>query len=126
MGEIIPTPLGEGIRYPCGCVHMVASRAALSAGWGQLHLPYPQHVKILRALVLGELEKGQRQFQALCFVIRLRNHEIIPSESMAKLRQVRPPHQSLLPSTPPSSQHSHPCSQCGPSLHPPHPASTRP
>lgn len=27
-----------------------------------------QDVKIFRALILGELEKGQSQFQALCFV----------------------------------------------------------
>lgn len=65
--------------------------------------PLPQHVKILRALVLGELEKGQRQFQALCFVTRLRDHEIIPSEAMAKLRQVRPPCQPLRPAPPPPS-----------------------
>lgn len=57
----------------------------------QCNFCLPQHVKILRALVLGELEKGQHQFQALCFVTRLRDHEIIPSEAMAKLRQVRPP-----------------------------------
>lgn len=30
-------------------------------------LPH-QDVKIFRALILGELEKGQSQFQALCFV----------------------------------------------------------
>lgn len=51
---------------------------------------FRKHVKILRALVLGELEKGQHQFQALCFVTRLRDHEIIPSEAMAKLRQKNP------------------------------------
>lgn len=47
-----------------------------------------QEVKIFRALILGELERGQSQFQALCFVTRLHRNEIIPSESMAKLRQV--------------------------------------
>ena len=50
-------------------------------------LPH-QDVKIFRALILGELEKGQSQFQALCFVTRLHHNEIIPSEAMAKLRQV--------------------------------------
>lgn len=45
-------------------------------------------MKIFRALILGELERGQSQFQALCFVTRLHRNEIIPSESMAKLRQV--------------------------------------
>lgn len=57
--------------------------------------PYPsalfhQYVKIFRALILGELEKGQSQFQALCFVTRLQHNEIIPSEAMAKLRQKNP------------------------------------
>lgn len=45
-------------------------------------------MKIFRALILGELEKGQSQFQALCFVTWLHHNEIIPSEAMAKLRQV--------------------------------------
>ncbi|KAJ1075664.1 hypothetical protein K5549_017706, partial [Capra hircus] len=49
-----------------------------------------QDVKIFRALILGELEKGQSQFQALCFVTRLHHNEIIPSEAMAKLRQKNP------------------------------------
>ncbi|CAK6448677.1 unnamed protein product [Pipistrellus nathusii] len=51
---------------------------------------FRKHVKILRALVLGEQEKGQRHFQALCFLTRLRDHDIIPSEAMAKLRQKNP------------------------------------
>lgn len=69
----------------------VLSRAGLGpflpAG---LHPPTPpfQDVKIFRALILGELEKGQSQFQALCFVTRLHHNDIIPSEAMAKLRQV--------------------------------------
>ncbi|XP_042738494.1 out at first protein homolog isoform X2 [Lagopus leucura] len=49
-----------------------------------------EEVKIFRALILGELERGQSQFQALCFVTRLHRNEIIPSESMAKLRQKNP------------------------------------
>lgn len=54
-----------------------------------VYLSLFQEVKIFRALILGELERGQSQFQALCFVTRLHRNEIIPSESMAKLRQVR-------------------------------------
>lgn len=65
-----------------------------------------QEVKIFRALILGELERGQSQFQALCFVTRLHRNEIIPSESMAKLRQVWP----ILP----SSQDSHSSPACLP------------
>lgn len=47
-----------------------------------------QDVKIFRALILGELERGQSQYQALCFISRLNHNEFIPSESMARLRQV--------------------------------------
>lgn len=46
-----------------------------------------QDVKIFRALILGELERGQNQYQALCFISHLNRNEIIPSESMARLRQ---------------------------------------
>lgn len=51
---------------------------------------FKQDVKIFRALILGELERGQSQYQALCFVTRLNHNEIIPSESMARLRQKNP------------------------------------
>lgn len=72
----------------------VLSRAGLGflppAGLHHFSLPL-QDVKIFRALILGELEKGQNQFQALCFVTRLQHNEIIPSEAMAKLRQVSTP-----------------------------------
>lgn len=51
---------------------------------------FKQDVKIFRALVLGELERGQSQYQALCFIARLSHNEIIPSESMARLRQKNP------------------------------------
>lgn len=85
MGKIkIPRPTEGGVRAP---------------GWAGGEAPRPpagphpsassrQYVKIFRALILGELEKGQSQFQALCFVTRLHPNEIIPSEAMAKLRQV--------------------------------------
>ncbi|XP_068173913.1 out at first protein homolog [Antennarius striatus] len=51
---------------------------------------FKQDVKIFRALILGELERGQNQYQAVCFVSRLSRNEIIPSESMARLRQKNP------------------------------------
>ncbi|MEQ2199681.1 hypothetical protein XENOCAPTIV_008162 [Xenoophorus captivus] len=37
-----------------------------------------EEVKIFRALILGELERGQNQYQALCFISRLSRNEIIP------------------------------------------------
>ncbi|XP_051962931.1 out at first protein homolog [Xyrauchen texanus] len=51
---------------------------------------FRQDVKIFRALILGELERGQSQYQALCFITRLNHNDIIPSESMARLRQKNP------------------------------------
>ncbi|KAF5896856.1 out at first protein, partial [Clarias magur] len=51
---------------------------------------FKQDVKIFRALILGELERGQSQYQALCFITRLSHNEIISSESMARLRQKNP------------------------------------
>ncbi|XP_008568418.1 PREDICTED: out at first protein homolog [Galeopterus variegatus] len=96
----IPRPAGGR------CLLQTMSRHVLSTAqaehqvgwWGGLltptglpsSRPSPQDVKIFRALILGELEKGQSQFQALCFVTRLQHNEIIPSEAMAKLRQKNP------------------------------------
>ncbi|XP_062873255.1 out at first protein homolog [Trichomycterus rosablanca] len=51
---------------------------------------FKQDVKIFRALILGELERGQNQYQALCFITRLDHNEVISSESMARLRQKNP------------------------------------
>lgn len=99
----------ERENFPCRQEGGVYCRAAsrpvssagseLSTGWAGEEAPPPlvsshssallhQDVKIFRALILGELEKGQSQFQALCFATRLHHNEIIPSEAMAKLRQV--------------------------------------
>lgn len=51
---------------------------------------FSQNVKIIRSLILGELERGQSQYQALCFITKLDKNEIIPSDSMVKLRQKNP------------------------------------
>ncbi|KAG9282016.1 hypothetical protein AMEX_G607 [Astyanax mexicanus] len=51
---------------------------------------FRRHVKVLRALVLGEPERGQTQYQSLCFITRLEHGEIIPSEAMVRLRQKNP------------------------------------
>eukprot|EP00063_Salmo_salar_P017675 XP_013992510.1 PREDICTED: out at first protein homolog isoform X2 [Salmo salar] len=52
--------------------------------------PVEKDVRIVRALILGEPERGQNQYQVLCFVSRLDHHEIIPTEFMARLRQKNP------------------------------------
>lgn len=57
-----------------------------------LSLPFPllsQEVQVLKALVLGEEERGQSQYQVMCFLTKLQKGDFISSDAMAKLRQVR-------------------------------------
>jgi hypothetical protein len=43
---------------------------------------------VLKALVLGEEERGQSQYQVMCFVTKFQKGDFISSDAMAKLRQV--------------------------------------
>lgn len=98
----VPAELRVRVRLPDGQVTEESLQADSDADSISLELRKPdgtlisftadfkKDVKIFRALILGELEKGQNQFQALCFVTRLQHNEIIPSEAMAKLRQKNP------------------------------------
>lgn len=47
-----------------------------------------QEVQILKALVLGEEERGQFQYQVMCFLLHADKTEFISADAMAKLRQV--------------------------------------
>lgn len=47
-----------------------------------------QEVQILKALVLGEEERGQSQYQVMCFITKFVKSDFISSDAMAKLRQV--------------------------------------
>lgn len=49
---------------------------------------HKQEVQILKALVLGEEERGQSQYQVMCFVTKFIKSEFISTDAMAKLRQV--------------------------------------
>uniref|UniRef100_A0A452E1A7 Out at first protein homolog n=1 Tax=Capra hircus TaxID=9925 RepID=A0A452E1A7_CAPHI len=101
-GASSPSELRVRVRLPDGQVTEESLQADSDADSISLELRKPdgtlisftadfkKDVKIFRALILGELEKGQSQFQALCFVTRLHHNEIIPSEAMAKLRQKNP------------------------------------
>ncbi|XP_055404359.1 out at first protein homolog [Bubalus kerabau] len=101
-GAGAPSELRVRVRLPDGQVTEESLQADSDADSISLELRKPdgtlisftadfkKDVKIFRALILGELEKGQSQFQALCFVTRLHHNEIIPSEAMAKLRQKNP------------------------------------
>ncbi|KAM3830832.1 out at first protein homolog [Vipera latastei] len=97
-----PSELRVRVRLPDGRVTEESLQADSGADCVSLELrksdgtlvtlaaDFKQEVKIFRALILGELERGQSQFQALCFITRLHRNEIIPSEAMAKLRQKNP------------------------------------
>jgi len=50
----------------------------------------PQEVQILKALVLGEEERGQSQYQVMCFATKFNKGDFISSAAMAKLRQKNP------------------------------------
>ncbi|KAK6640405.1 hypothetical protein RUM44_012098 [Polyplax serrata] len=47
-------------------------------------------VQILKALVLGEEERGQSQYQVMCFVCHFSKDDYISSDAMSKLRQKNP------------------------------------
>uniref|UniRef100_A0A182SSM9 Out at first protein BRICHOS-like domain-containing protein n=1 Tax=Anopheles maculatus TaxID=74869 RepID=A0A182SSM9_9DIPT len=52
-------------------------------------LTYLQEVQVLKALVLGEEERGQSQYQVMCFVTKFQKGDFITADAMVKLRQVR-------------------------------------
>lgn len=49
-----------------------------------------QEVQILRALILGEEERGQSQYQVMCFIFHFSKDAFISSDAMSKLRQKNP------------------------------------
>lgn len=51
---------------------------------------FRNEVQILKALVLGEEERGQSQYQVMCFVSKFSKNDFISTDAMAKLRQKNP------------------------------------
>lgn len=49
-----------------------------------------QEVQILKALVLGEEERGQSQYQVMCYIVHFTKDDFISSDAMSKLRQKNP------------------------------------
>lgn len=49
-----------------------------------------QEVQILKALILGEEERGQSQYQVMCFIFHFPKEAFISSDAMSKLRQKNP------------------------------------
>lgn len=62
-----------------------------------------QEAQVLKALVLGEEERGQSQYQVMCFVTKFQKGDFISSDAMAKLRQVRKVHICFVLSLPQST-----------------------
>ncbi|GBM16207.1 Out at first protein [Araneus ventricosus] len=50
---------------------------------------FRSEVQVFRVLVLGEEERGQSQYQVLCFVTQLTKNDFISADAMSKLRQVK-------------------------------------
>lgn len=53
-------------------------------------IDFTKDVQILKALVLGEEERGQSQYQVMCFVCHFHKGDFISTDAMAKLRQKNP------------------------------------
>jgi len=51
---------------------------------------FRNEVQIFQALILGEEERGQSQYQVICFVTRISKGDYIASDAIAKLRQKNP------------------------------------
>lgn len=48
-----------------------------------------KEVQVLKVFVLGEEERGQSQYQVMCFITHIPNDDFISSDAISKLRQVR-------------------------------------
>ncbi|XP_002738882.1 out at first protein-like isoform X1 [Saccoglossus kowalevskii] len=55
-----------------------------------LLIDFKSEVQIFKALVLGEEERGQSQYQVMCFITKFTKSEFISSDAMSKLRQKNP------------------------------------
>ncbi|KAH0539356.1 out at first protein [Cotesia glomerata] len=53
-------------------------------------IDFRNEVQIIRAVILGEVERGQNQLQVLCFVNHFYKTDFISSDAMSKLRQKNP------------------------------------
>ncbi|KAF7287227.1 hypothetical protein GWI33_002046 [Rhynchophorus ferrugineus] len=49
-----------------------------------------KEVQILKSLILGEEERGQSQYQVMCFIFHFPKDSFISSDAMSKLRQKNP------------------------------------
>ncbi|XP_066253889.1 out at first protein [Euwallacea similis] len=53
-------------------------------------IDFRNEVQILKTLILGEEERGQSQYQVMCFIFHFAKDSFISSDAMSKLRQKNP------------------------------------
>lgn len=53
-------------------------------------IDFRNEVQVLKSLILGEEERGQSQYQVVCFIFHFPKDSFISSDAMAKLRQKNP------------------------------------
>uniref|UniRef100_A0AAR5QD80 Out at first protein n=1 Tax=Dendroctonus ponderosae TaxID=77166 RepID=A0AAR5QD80_DENPD len=53
-------------------------------------IDFRNEVQILKSLILGEEERGQSQYQVMCFIFHFPKNSFISSDAMSKLRQKNP------------------------------------
>ena len=54
----------------------------------QAFILFFQKRKIFQVIVLGEMDRAESSYEAMCFVTELEEEEFISSDAMSKLRQV--------------------------------------
>ncbi|XKL65480.1 hypothetical protein PGB90_008900 [Kerria lacca] len=53
-------------------------------------IDFKREVQVLKVFVLGEEERGQSQYQVMCFITHIPNDDFISSDAISKLRQKNP------------------------------------
>lgn len=53
-------------------------------------IDFRNEVQVIKALILGEEERGQSQYQVVCFIFHFPKDSFISSDAMSKLRQKNP------------------------------------
>lgn len=54
----------------------------------QVSILFFQKRKIFQVIVLGEMDRAESSYEAMCLVTQLKEEEFISSDAMSKLRQV--------------------------------------
>lgn len=85
-GEIIQETITSNVTDELVSLEFQRSDGTLIS----LFIDFKNEVNVLKALELGEEERGQNQYQVMCFVTKFIKDDFISAEAMAKLRQKNP------------------------------------